>query len=136
MDEDVFVDDDMEPDPDLNRITNAIIGAGIEVHRNLGPGFQESVYEEAMAIEMELRGIPFQRQVPVKVYYKGRFVGRGRMDFLVEGRVVVDLKTMDAFTKRDMSQVSSYLKMTGHKLGILLNFNVHRLKEGIRQVAN
>ena len=79
-----FVDEFEEPDPELNRITNAIIGAAIEVHKQLGPGHLESAYEEAMAVEMGMRGIEFQRQLDFELLYKGRPVGRSRLDFLVE----------------------------------------------------
>ena len=85
-DEGCFVDEDMEPDPALNRITNAIIGAAIEVHRALGPGHLESAYEQAMDVEMTLRGIAFRRQVDVELLYKGHQVGKARLDFVVEGR--------------------------------------------------
>ena len=81
----------MEPDPHLNELTNSIIGAAIEVHRQLGRGFLESVYEEALAIEFRLRSIPFARQVQFVVLYKGTPVGKGRVDFLVGGKVLVDL---------------------------------------------
>ena len=129
------VDEDMEPDPDLNRITNAIIGAAIEVHRRLGPGHLESAYEAAMAIEMDLRGIPYQRQVDIELLYKGHAVGKGRMDFLVGGLVIVDLKAVEQFAPVHKAQMISYLNITGHPLGLLLNFNVPALRHGIKRIA-
>src|SRR5438046_2373344 len=113
MRDDCYVDEEMEPDPKLNRITNAIIGAAIEVHRALGPGHLESAYEEAMAIEMELRGITFQRQLDVDLVYKGRCVGKARMDFLIEGAVVLDLKAIEQLASVHSKQMISYLSITG-----------------------
>src|SRR5688500_585096 len=115
--EECFVDEELEPDPELNRVTNLIIGAAIEVHRELGPGQLESAYEEAMAIEMTLRGIGFQRQLDVELLYKGHVVGKGRLDFLVEGLVILDLKAVERISPVHTSQMISYLSMTGHPLG-------------------
>jgi GxxExxY protein len=130
-----FVDEDMEPNPELNQITNAIIGAAIEVHKGLGAGLLESLYENALAIEFRNRGIRFERQVPVQVMYKGEKVGETRLDFLVEGRVVVELKAVESISAVHRAQVLCYLKVTKHKLGILINFNVPVLKDGIRRLA-
>jgi len=135
MDEGVFVDDEMEPDPRLNRITNAIIGAAIEVHRALGPGHLESAYEEGMAIEMRLRGIPFQRQVDIELMYKGQKVGRSRIDFIVEEAVVLDLKAVEQLVSVHSSQIIAYLAMTKLPLGLLINFNVPALRHGIGRIA-
>ena len=133
--EDLVVDEDMEPDPALNRITNAIIGAAIEVHRALGPGHLESVYEEAMAIEMELRGIAFQRQLDIRLTYKGRDVGKGRLDFLIEGAVILDLKSIEKLASVHSAQMISYLSITGRRLRIIINFNVPALRHGIKRIA-
>jgi GxxExxY protein len=95
----------MEPDPELNRITNAIIGAAIEVHRALGPGHLESAYEEAMDVEMALRGMRFRRQVGVVLMYKGREVGKAWLDFLVEDRVVLELKSVEQIAPVHIAQV-------------------------------
>jgi len=130
------VDEEMEPDPDLNRITNQIIGAAIEVHRQLGPGLMESLYENALAIEFTMRNIPFIRQVPVIVNYRDHQIGEVRLDFIVAGRVVVELKSMESLAPVHKAQLLCYLKVTRHKLGILINFNVPALKEGIKRVAN
>ncbi|MCL4246924.1 MAG: GxxExxY protein [Anaerolineae bacterium] len=123
-----------ELDPDLNRLTEAVIGAAIEVHRELGVGYLESVYEEALAIELTARSIPFSQQHPVSVLYKGRFVGEGRLDLLVDWRLVVELKTVEAILPIHTAQVLSYLKATGCPLGLLINFNVPTLKRGIRRI--
>jgi GxxExxY protein len=129
-------DDVDEPDPELNRISNAIIGAAIEVHRLLGPGYQESVYENALAIEFTHRGIRYVRQHPFQVFYKGEMVGEGRLDFLVEDKVVVDLKAVIELHPLFTSQIISYLRATHRKLGIILNFNVRKLTDGIKRIAS
>lgn len=133
--DDCFVDDELEPDPELNRVTNAIIGAAIEVHREVGPGQLESAYEEAMAIEMTLRGIGFRRQLEVELTYKGHVIGKGRLDFLVEGKVILDLKAVQQLAPIHTSQMVSYLSMTGYPLGLIINFNVPALRHGIKRIA-
>ncbi len=130
------VDEDMEPDPELNALTNAIIGAAIEVHRGLGAGLLELLYENALAHEFALRNIPFVRQLSAPVIYKQQLIGETRLDFLVAGRVVVEIKAVEALGKVHTTQVVCYLKITGHQLGLLINFNVAALKDGIRRVAN
>ena len=135
MDEECFIDEEMEPDPALNRITNAIIGAAIEVHRALGPGHLESAYEQAMDVEMTLRGIPFRRQVDIQLLYKGHEVGRARLDFLVEESVVLDLKAVERLAPVHEAQMISYLSITGHRLGLIINFNVPALRHGIKRIA-
>jgi len=124
-----------EPDAALNEIANRVIGAAIEVHRALGPGFLESVYESALALELESCGIPFVRQAVVEVGYKGMSVGEGRLDMLVAGRLVLELKATDGLTPLYTAQLLSYLRTTGHELGLLINFNVPRLRDGIRRVV-
>jgi GxxExxY protein len=136
MSEDIFVDEEMQPDPELNRITNAIIGAAIEVHRRLGPGLLESLYENALAIEFAQRGIPFRRQVCINVTYKVHPIGDCRLDFLVDDKVLVELKAVETLASVHKAQVLCYLRITKHKLGLLINFNVPLLKEGIRRIAN
>ena len=122
-----------EPPPELDEIARAVIGAAIEVHRVLGPGYLESVYEEALWWELRLRGIPVARQVEVAVDYKGHPVGKGFIDLLV-GDLVIELKACDALAPVHKAQVISYLKATGKHLGLLINFNVSVLKEGIKRV--
>jgi GxxExxY protein len=135
VEQEPFVDEEMEPDPELKRLTNAIIGAAIEVHRHLGPGFAQSVYEAALAIEFESRGITVSRQHRFDVRYKGVLVGEGFLDFLVEGKVVVELKAVDSLASVHTSQVISYLRATHHKLALLINFNTKLLKDGVRRVS-
>ena len=134
--EETYVDDDMEPDPELNRVTNAIIGAAIAFHRELGPGHLEAIYGRALAIEFAHRGIAFQKELPITLSYRGQVVGTGRLDFLVEQCVIVELKSIEAIGPVQRAQMLTYLRITKHKLGIILNFNVATLVDGIRRIAN
>ena len=123
-----------EPDEEEDALAHAVIGAAIEVHRHLGPGYLESVYEDALAIELTLRRIPFERQMPIAVNFKGHPVGEGRLDFLVCGRLIVELKAIDELAPIHRAQVLSYLRTTKLTLGLLINFNVKTLKDGIKRV--
>lgn len=125
----------MEPDAQVDRWAHEVIGAAIEVHRILGPGFKESVYEEALAHELRLRKIPFQRQVRVPILYKEVTAGFGRMDFLVDGCLVVDTKASEGLISLYTSQVISYLKAMKLNLALLINFNESKLKDGIKRVV-
>jgi GxxExxY protein len=124
-----------EPEPKLNQLTQSVIGAAIEVHRTLGPGFLESVYEEALAIELKTRRIPFAQQFPVGIQYKGHMVGEGQLDFLIDQQLVLELKAVEVLHPVHTAQILSYLKATRCSLGLLINFNVHVLKQGIRRIA-
>jgi GxxExxY protein len=135
MVEDNWVDEGSEPDPELNRISKAVIGAAIEVHRVLGPGYLESVYQKALEIEFRKRGIVSVAQHPVVLHYKGELIGEGYLDFLVGGKLIVELKAVEVLAGIHTAQVISYLKATNHKLGLLLNFNVKALKDGIKRIA-
>jgi GxxExxY protein len=106
----------------------------MEVHKELGPGFLEAVYENSLREELALRGIPFDPQPTVNVHYKGVVVGEGRYDMLVANTLVVELKSVQTILPIHEAQVISYLKMTGHPLALLINFNVRFLKEGIRRL--
>lgn len=130
-----FVEEEMALDPALNQITDAIIGACIAVHRELGPPYSEEIYEEALAMEFDTRRIKYSRQHGIEVTYRGKVVGPGRIDFLVEGEVVLELKTVDQFAPVHTAQVLSYLKTTGCGLGILINFRTKLLKDGIKRIA-
>jgi len=121
--------------PQLDDTTGAVIGAAMEVHRVLGPGFLESVYEEAMAVELGLRGVPFERQKPINVTYKGHPIGEGRLDFFVEHSLVVELKATEKLLPIHQAQLMSYLKATGCRLGLLINFHERLLKDGVRRIA-
>ncbi|MBI2760193.1 MAG: GxxExxY protein [Chloroflexi bacterium] len=123
-----------EPKEEVDQLAHAVIGAAVEVHRRLGPGFLESVYEEALCVELQLQGIPYVRQPTVAVQYKGRLVGEGRLDLLVAGSLVVELKAVEGLLPIHQAQVLSYLKATGHQLALLINFNEMALKYGIRRI--
>ena len=115
----------------VDELSRAVIGAAIEVHRLLGPGFAEAVYEEAFCVELSLRGIAFARQPAIKIGYKGHVVGEGRLDLLVGNELIVELKAVDALAPVHTAQLLSYLRATDRKLGLLINFNVRLLKQGI-----
>jgi GxxExxY protein len=120
---------------DLNRATDAVIGAAIEVHRALGPGLLESAYEECLCHELTLRGVLFERQVPLPVTYKGVRLDCGyRLDLLVADCVVVELKAVDSLQPIHEAQVLTYLRIGGWNAGLLLNFNVPVLKHGIKRL--
>jgi GxxExxY protein len=125
----------LEPSPELDEIAGLVIGAALEVHRILGPGFLESVYEDALAIELALRSVSFERQKPVSVSYKGRRIGEGRSDFLVEDSLIVELKAAERLLPVHHAQVLSYLKATGCRLGLLINFHESQLRQGIRRIV-
>ena len=105
-----------------------VVGAAMEVHSVLGPGFLESVYEMALAHEFELRNIPFQRQVDLTVRYKNIVAGEFRADFVVDGKIIVELKATKKLTEVDEAQLLNYLKATGFRLGLLLNFGAASLE--------
>lgn len=120
---------------EMEELSFVVIGAAMEVHKLLGPGYLENVYEDALAHEMDLRGIPYQRQKPVGVEYKGKLVGEGRLDFIVDNRLILELKAVDTLNSVHTAQCIAYLKTTGVKLCLLMNFNVAVLKSGIKRVV-
>ncbi len=121
----------------LNQITEGIIGAAIEVHRALGPGLLESAYETCLAFELAERGFKVERQKPLPVVYRGVKLECGyRLDFLVEEVVVVEVKAVDRLAPIHQAQLLSYLKISGYPVGLLINFNVKVLRDGIRRVVN
>ena len=121
---------------EADRLTREIISAAIEVHRNIGPGLIESIYEEALCLELFLRGIEFERQVPTDVMYKGRVIKGQRIDLIVRGEVVIEIKSVSRIHEVVFSQILSYLKVTGLKRGLIMNFGEKKLVDGIRRVAN
>lgn len=123
---------------DINEISGNIIGAAIDVHRELGPGLLESAYEECLCYELALREIKFARQDAISVRYKGISLECGyRMDLLVENKIVVELKSIEKLMPIHEAQLLSYLKLSGCTVGLLINFNVLILKHGIkRKVLN
>ena len=121
----------------LNTLTEQIIGAAIEVHRALGPGLLESVYEACLAQELMVRGLRTARQVPLPVRYKGVRVDCGyRVDLWVEGAVIVELKTVAKLEPIHLAQLLSYLRLSGCRVGLVINFNVLQLRSRMRRVVN
>ncbi len=117
-------------------LTGQIIGAAIEVHRELGPGLLESAYQACLAREFSVRDLPFEQEKPLPVEYKGVRVDCGyRLDFIVANRVVVELKAVDAIHPVHEAQMLTYLKLTGCQVGLLINFNVPVLKKGIKRMV-
>jgi GxxExxY protein len=132
----VGLDGRKEPDPAVDAIAYKVIGAAIEVHSHLGPGFLENAYEEALAIELRARAIPCVRQHPVTVHYKDFVVGEYRLDFIVDDLLVVELKAVAEISNVHRAQVRAYLAATRCELGLILNFNVARLRDnGIKRVV-
>jgi GxxExxY protein len=115
-------------------LVTQFIDAAIEVHRELGPGYDEAVYENALVVEMDLRGIPYERQKIIEVVYKGVPVGEGRIDLFLGGEVVVELKAVEQLNPKHMAQVISYLKTVKRPLGLLVNFHESLLKKGLRRI--
>jgi len=124
-----------EPDHELDLLANTAIGAAIEMHRHLGPGYLESIYEEALAIEFRLRNLPFERQHPIGVAYKNVVVGQSRLDFLVGLRLVVEIKAVEHLLPVHRAQVISYLKATNCRLGLLINFHEETLARGVKRIV-
>lgn len=119
-----------------DQLTDRVIGLAIDVHRELGPGLLESAYEACLCHELKAAGIAFGHQVPLPVNYKGVWIEAGyRLDLVVERRLVVELKTVEAIAPVHEAQLLTYLKLTGLRTGLLLNFNTPLLKDGIRRMV-
>ena len=116
-------------------LTQRIIGCAIEVHRELGPGLLEATYEEALCIELADTGVSFVRQSGIPVFYKGRLIGEHRPDLVVEGRVVVEVKSVERLIGVHQAQLLVYMRLLGLPVGLLLNFNSEVLRTGIRRLA-
>ena len=120
-----------------HELTETIIGAAIEVHRELGPGLLESAYEACLVYELEERGLNVERQKSLPVIYKTNRIDCGyRLDLLVEDQVIVELKAVDHVKPIHQAQLLSYLKLSGRAVGLLINFNVKLLKDGLRRFVN
>jgi GxxExxY protein len=121
---------------DVNDLTGQIIGAAIEVHKALGPGLLESAYEECLCRELVLRNIPFERQKEVPIEYKGCKLDCGyRLDLVANNQIVLELKAVTRIEPIHEAQLITYMRLTGINLGLLLNFNVPALKDGIRRLV-
>lgn len=115
-------------------ITEKIIGAAIEVHKTLGPGLLEGIYEEALSHELYLRNTKYERQKEISLTYKNVSVGNHRIDLLVEDKIIVELKAIESFHPIHEAQIITYLKATNKKIGLLINFNVGLLKNGVKRI--
>ncbi len=120
---------------EAERLGKVVVDAAMEVHRHLGAGFLERVYEDAFCHELELRKVPFERQKEITVPYKDILISGQRLDLLVGGQVIVELKAVDAIAPIHQAQLLSYLKAAELRLGYIINFNVRRLKEGIKRMV-
>ena len=121
----------------LNELTEKIIGLAIKVHRTLGPGFLESVYQAALAYELEKANIPFEKEKTLPVPYEDILLEVGfRCDFLIDKRVIVECKSVREVTPLDRAQLLNYLKITDLTVGLLMNFNVRKLTDGIKRIVN
>jgi GxxExxY protein len=120
---------------EAERAARALLDAAIEVHRHLGPGFLERIYEEALCHELALRGIPFDRQKPIQVLYKGVSVGEQRIDLLVGEMVIAEIKAVETILPIHDAQLLSYLKATSLRLGLIINFKGRFLKDGIKRIV-
>lgn len=121
---------------DFHDLTERVLGLCIEVHRQLGPGLLESAYQTCLAFELEEAGIPFEREVHLPVIYKGRSLDANyRLDFVLADKVVLELKAVETLMPIHEAQVLTYLRLSGHSLGLLINFNAPLLKQGIKRVV-
>jgi len=121
----------------LNGLSNQIIGAALRVHEELGPGLLESAYEACLAFEIVELGLTVERQKPLPLIYRGRRVDCGyRIDMLVDDALVVEVKAIEQLARVHAAQLRSHLRLSNLKLGLLINFNVHRLRDGIKRVVN
>jgi GxxExxY protein len=122
---------------DIDNLSAQVIKAATEVHQIIGPGMLESVYQECLSHELELRGIPFERQKELTIEYKGAKLDGGyRLDFVVADQLIVELKSQNNLEPAHETKLLTYLCLTGHKQGLLINFNVPILKDGIKRVEN
>jgi GxxExxY protein len=120
---------------DINKLTRDVIGAAIEVHKILGPGLLESAYEECLCHELKLRKISYERQKELAIEYKGIKLDCGyRLDIVVASKLILELKSCSNLEPIHKAQLLTYLKLTGIKIGLLINFNVHILKQGIKRI--
>lgn len=123
------------PPPELDRLSGAVVDAAFKVHKTLGPGLLESVYENCLCHELRSRGVPFQSQLSLPVLYDGISIEAGlRVDLIVDGRVIVELKAAEVMHPIYTAQLLTYLKLTGLRVGLLINFNVPLIRDGIRRI--
>ncbi|MDO9184571.1 MAG: GxxExxY protein [Bacteroidia bacterium] len=120
-----------------NEISYKVIGAAIELHKNLGPGLLESVYENALAYDLREAGLDVKQQIPMPLIYKEVNMDNGyRLDLLIENKVIIEIKSVESIAPVHFSQTLTYLKLSNTKLGLLINFNTDKLKDGIHRIVN
>jgi GxxExxY protein len=120
----------------IEDFARTIVDSGLKVHRALGPGLLESAYEHCLAHELSLRGVALRRQVPLPIVYASTKLDAGyRLDMVVENSIVIEIKAVEALSRLHDAQVLTYLKLSGHRLGFLMNFNVELFKNGVRRLA-
>jgi GxxExxY protein len=120
---------------DLESLIRTVIGCCLAVHRELGPGLLEKVYPRAIAMELDDRGLPYSAEKTIPIRYKGKILCRQRIDLLVDGRLVVEVKSVERLHQVHVAQMINYLRVTGTRVGLLINFNVPLLKQGIRRIV-
>ena len=123
-----------EPGPEINALTRRIIGCAIEVHRVLGPGLLEPLYETAVCMELDELKLTYERQVALPAYYKGRALGAYRVDPIVEDLVIVEIKSVERPNPVFEAQVLTYLRLTGKRVGLLINFNTRLVRDGVTRL--
>jgi GxxExxY protein len=121
--------------PELEKLMRDTIGSCIAVHREFGPGMSEVVYSRATCMELDARGIPFEFEKPVPIRYRGKLVCRQRVDLFVDGFLILEIKSVERIHPVHVAQVVSYLRITGARAGLIVNFNVPVLKQGLRRVV-
>jgi GxxExxY protein len=125
-----------EPSASLDRLVRSVVDAGLKVHRTLGPGLFESVYEQCLAFELQSRGVRFRRQAVLPIIYEGARLEAGfRLDILVDDKIVVEIKSVDALSRLHEAQVLTYLRLSGCSIGLLMNFNTVLFKQGVRRLV-
>ena len=133
----IFFNGIMEVMMNINQLSSKIIGAAIEVHKTLGPGLLESAYEDCLCHELNIQGLLFEKQKPLSVVYKGKKLDCGyRLDIVVEKAVVIELKSCEKIEPIHKAQLLTYLKLSGLNLGLILNFNVPLMRDGIVRIVN
>ena len=121
----------------IDELSYKVIGCAMEVHKTLGPGLFENIYEQALVHELTLNGIPVKTQVEIEINYKGTNLGNGlRLDVLVDNTLIVELKSVEDLKPLHHKQLLTYLRLTDKRVGILINFNTENLKDGIKRIAN
>ena len=121
----------------IDELSYKVIGCAMEVHKTLGPGLFENIYEQALVHELTLNGIPVKTQVEIEINYKGTNLGNGlRLDVLVDNTLIVELKSVEELKPLHHKQLLTYLRLTGKRVGLLINFNTENLKEGIKRIVN